>query len=139
LCKFDHFKTKREVSRDARETNNGKVKSTRICKEQQGGQAKTHDDRHSERSLSSKDSKIPKKFVKSLSSTKEHKSETLHSSKKIIHTFIERHEDSDISNSKISSNVSFWSLPNISSGVGNLSQAKVLEDNPRSLIISMNI
>jgi hypothetical protein len=78
------------------------------------------------------------KIVKSSSPTKEHKSETLQNSKKISHTVIEIHEDSDNSKSKTLFKMSFWDSPDLSPGVDDLLKAMVLKDNSKSLTISMS-
>ena len=139
--------TKREVSYDPREMDqgqrrkemdHGQRRSTRIYKQQQGGQAKKHEDRQIKSCISSKSSKMPK-IVKSSSSTEEHKLETLHSPSKSRHTGIKSHEDSDNNESKTSFKVSCWGSPDLSSGVENLFKAMDLNDSSKSLIISMNL
>jgi hypothetical protein len=57
------------------------------------------------------------KIVKSSSSIKKNKLETLQSSKRGGHNVIENHEDSDDSKSKTSSNVHFRGSPELPSGI----------------------
>jgi hypothetical protein len=64
--------------------------------------------------------------------------ETLQSSKKNNYTAIENHEDCDNSKSKTSSKVFFGSPDLLPSGFENLFKSMGLEDNSKSLIISMS-
>jgi hypothetical protein len=79
------------------------------------------------------------KIEKSASCTKEHKLDTLQSSKKISHHVTGSHEDSNSCKSKTSYKVYCWWPPDLSSGVDNLFEAMGLKDNSKLLIISMNL
>jgi hypothetical protein len=122
--------TEREVSHDPRELEQRQRRSSRLNRKYQGG--------HAKRSVSSKDSKMPK-IVKSSSSTEKPKLETLHSPNQGNPAVIKSHEDSDNSKSKSSSKVSFWGSPDLSPGIESLFNAMDLSDNAKSLIISMNL
>jgi hypothetical protein len=108
--------TKKDVYHDPKGTNNGQRQSTRINKKQQGSQAKGIKTVNQKKSVSFKGSKMPE-IVKLSSIIKDHKFKALHSSKKGFHTVIESHEDSDNSESKASSKVSFGGSPDLSSAL----------------------
>ena len=93
---------KREVSHDPREVKKKQRSSFRLNRKHQGSQTK--------RSVSSKDSNMPK-ILKSSPSTGNPKLETLHSPNKGNPTVIKSYEDSDNSKCKSSSKVSFWGSP----------------------------
>jgi hypothetical protein len=81
------------------------------------------------------------KIVKSSSSTKKAKLETLYSPNKGSPRVIKSHEDSENSynKSKSSSKKSFWGSPDLSPGIERLFNAMNLCDNSKSLIISINL
>jgi hypothetical protein len=79
------------------------------------------------------------KIVKSSSSTEKAKLETLYSPNKGSRNVIKSHEDSENSNSKSSSKMSFWGSPDLSPGIEKLFNAMNLSENSKSLIISINL
>jgi hypothetical protein len=79
------------------------------------------------------------KIFKSSSFTEKAKLETLYSPNKGSPKVIKIHEASENSNSKSSSEMSFWVSPDLSSGIEKLSNAMNLCDNSNSLIISINL
>ena len=122
--------TEREVSHDPREVDQKQRRSSRLNRRYQGT--------HAKRSVSSKDSKVPK-MLKSPPSNERPKLETLHSPSMKNPTVIKSHEDSDNSKSKSSSKVSFWSSPDLSIGIEAQLNAMNLSDKSKSLTISMNL
>ena len=120
---------KREVSHDPREVEKRQRRSSRLSRKHQGV--------HAKRSVSPKDSKMPK-ILMSSPSTEKPKVETLHSPSKENPTVIKSYEDSDKSMSKSSSKVSFWGFPDLSVGVEALFTAMDLSDSSKSLNISKN-
>ena len=74
---------KRGVTQNPEQDNQGPRKSARINKEQPGDQVRRPGGRQARRSISSKDTKMPK-IVKSVSPTEKQKLDILHSHKKMI-------------------------------------------------------
>jgi hypothetical protein len=130
--------TKRGVTQNPREADQGLRRSARISKKQPGGHARRPGSRQSKRSISSKDIKMPK-IIKSASSTEEQKLDILHNPNKDNPAVTKSHEDSHSNKSKPSPKASFWSSPDISSGIENLFEVMGLYDKSKSLIISMNL
>jgi hypothetical protein len=95
---------------------------------------------HSRKSSTSTESKMLK-IVKSSSSTKNPKLETLYSPNKGRPKVIKSHEDSENSKSKSksSSRIFFWGSPDLYPRIKKLFNAINLCDNSKSLIISINL
>jgi hypothetical protein len=122
--------TKREVSHDPRDIKPRQRSSSRSNKKHLGS--------HFRNSSTSTEDKIPK-IVKSSSSTEKAKLETLCCPNKGSPKVIKSHEDSENSNSKSSSKMSFWDPPDLSPGIKKLFNAMNLCDNSKSLIISIDL
>ena len=111
--------TKRGVTQNPREADQGLRRSARISKKQPGGHARRPGSRQSKRSISSKDIKMPK-IIKSASSAEELKLDVLHNPNKDNPTVTKSHEDGHSIKSNSSSKKSFWGSPDISSGNENV-------------------
>jgi hypothetical protein len=105
--------TKRGVSQNPREADQGLRRSARISKKQPGGHFRRSEGRQTKRSISSRDTKIPK-IIKSASSIEEQKLDILPNPKKDNPTVTKSHEDSHTNKSKSSSKASFLGSPDIS-------------------------
>ena len=102
---------KREVSHDPRDVEKRQRRSSILYRKHQGV--------HAKRSVSPKDSKMPK-ILQSSSSTGKLKRETLNSSNKGNPTAIKSYKDSENSKSKSSSKVSFGGSPDLSVGIASI-------------------
>jgi hypothetical protein len=124
--------TKREVSHYPREIEPRQRRSSRLKRK--------HPDSHSRISSTSTEAKMPK-IVKSYSSTKKAKSETLYIPNKDSLKVIKSHEDSENSynKSKSSSKISFWGSSGSYPGIEKLFNEMNLCGNSKSLIISINL
>jgi hypothetical protein len=91
--------TKRGVTQHPRDADQGLRRSTRKSKKQPGDHARKPQGRQTKRSVSSKDTKMPK-IIKSASSVEEQKLDILLNPKKVNTTVTESHEDSHSNNSK---------------------------------------
>jgi hypothetical protein len=78
-------------------------------------------------------------IVKSSSSTEKDKLEILYSPNKDSPKVIKSHEDSENSESKSSSKMSFWGSPDPYPGIEKIFNAMNLCENSKSLIISINL
>jgi hypothetical protein len=85
--------TKRGVTQNPRDSGQGPRRSARISKKQPGDHARKPQGRQTKRSVSSKDTKMPK-VIKSASSVEEQKLDILPNPKKVNTTVTESHEDS---------------------------------------------
>jgi hypothetical protein len=85
--------TKRGVTQNPKEADQGLRRSARISKRQSGGHARRPDGWQSKSPISSKGIKMPK-IVKSASSTEEQKLDILHNPNKDNPTVTKNHEDS---------------------------------------------
>jgi hypothetical protein len=112
--------TKREVTQNPRDSDQGLRRSARISKKQPGDHARKPQDRQTKRSVSSRDTKMPK-IIKSASSIEEQKLDILPNPKKVNPTVTESHVKIFIViTSKSSVKTSFWGSPDISSGIEKL-------------------
>jgi hypothetical protein len=84
--------TRRGVTQNPREADQGLRRSARISKKQPGGHARRPEGRQSKRCISSKDIKMPK-IIKSASSTEEQKWDILHNPNKDNPAVTKSHED----------------------------------------------
>jgi hypothetical protein len=130
--------TKRGVTQNPRNSDHGLRRSARIIKKQPGDHAKKPQGRQTKRSVSSKDTKMPK-IINSASSIEEQKLDILPNPKKDNPTVTKSHEDSHSNNSISSVQASFWGSPGLSSGIEKLSEVMGLYDKSKTLIISMNL
>ena len=130
--------TKRGVTQNPRDADQGLRRSTRISKKQPGDHARKPQGRQTKRSMSSKDTKMPK-IIKSASSIEEQKLDILPNPKKVNPTVTKSHDDSHSNNSKSSVKASFWGSPDISSGIEKLFEVMGLYNKSKTLIISMNL
>jgi hypothetical protein len=121
--------TKREVSHDPREIEPRQRRFSRLNRKHPGS--------HFRNSSTSTETKFPK-IVNSSSSTEKAKLESLYSPNKGSPKVIKIHEDSENSNSKSSSKMSFCVSPDLSLGI-EFFNAMNLCDNSKSLNISMNL
>jgi hypothetical protein len=104
------------MSSPTKSDDQGIRRSTRINKKQPGDHARKTEDRQTKRSISSKDTKMPK-IIKSTSSSEKQRLDILPNPKKPNPTVTKSHEDSHSNNSKASAKVSFWGSPDMSSGI----------------------
>jgi hypothetical protein len=102
--------TKREVSHDPREIEPKQRRSFRLNRQYLGSYSRKYT------SIEAKLSKI----VKTFSSIGKTKLETLYNPNKGSPKVVKRHEDSENSNSKSSSKMSFWASPDLSPGIEKL-------------------
>jgi hypothetical protein len=109
-----------------------------INKKQPGDHARKREDRQTKRSISSKDTKMPK-IIKSASYIEKQMLDILPNPKKVNPTVTKSHEDSHINNSKSSAKASFWGSPDMSSGIEMLFEVMGLYNKSKILIISMNL
>jgi hypothetical protein len=124
--------TKRGVTQNPKEADQG------LREKQPSGRFRKPEGHQTKRSISSKDTKMPK-IIKSASSTEKQKLDVLCYPKKDNPTVIKSHEDSHSSQSKLSYKISFWGFLDISSGIENLFEVRGLYSKSKSLIISMNL
>jgi hypothetical protein len=108
--------TKRGVTQYPRDSDQGLRKSARKSHKQPGDHARKPQGRQTKRSVSSRETKIPK-IIKSASSIEEQKLDILPNPKKVNPTVNKSYEDSHSTNSKLSAKASFWGSPDISPGV----------------------
>ena len=118
--------TKRGVTQNPKEAGQERRRSARISKKQPTDHARKPVGRQTKRSVSSKDTKMPK-IIKSSSSTEEQKLDILHSPKKDNPTVIKSHEDSLSIKSKLSSKSSIWGSLDTSSGIEHLFEVMGLD------------
>ena len=130
--------TKRGVTQNPRENDQGLRRSARINRKPPGGHVRKPEGIQKKRTISNKDTKMPK-IVKSASPTEKQKLDILRSHRNDDTTVIKSHEDSHGSKSKTSSKASFWGSPDISSGIEDLFEAMGLYNKSKSLIISLNL
>jgi hypothetical protein len=115
----NEFTYKKGSHPNPRDVDQGRRRSTRTNKKHPGDQARKTEDRQTKRSISSRDTKMPK-IIKSTSSIEKQKLDILPNPKKVNPMVTKSHEDSHSNNNKASAKASFWSSPDISSGIEKL-------------------
>jgi predicted acylesterase/phospholipase RssA len=101
--------TRKGVTQNPREVDQGPRRSTRIMKKKSGSHLRRTQERHTKRPVTSKDANMPK-IVMSQSSSQKQKLDILHSPKKNNPIVIKNHKDSHSIKSDSSSKKSFWDL-----------------------------
>jgi hypothetical protein len=129
--------TKREVTQNPRDSDQG-LRSARTNKKQSGDHTRKTEGHQTKRSISYKDTKMPK-VIKSASSIEKQRLDILPNPKKANPKVTKSHQDSHSNNSKASAKASFWGSPDISSGIEKLFEVMGLYNKSKTLIISMNL
>jgi hypothetical protein len=130
--------TKRGVTQNPRDADQGLRRSTRTIKKQPGDHARKTESNQTKRSNSSRDTKMPK-IIKSASFIEKQRLDILPNPKKASPTVTKSHEDSHSNKSKASAKASFWGSPDISSGIEKLFEVMGLYNKSKTLIIFMHI
>jgi hypothetical protein len=130
--------TKRGVTQNPKDFDQGLRRSTRINKKQSGDHNRKTEDRQTKRSISYKDTKMPK-IIKSTSSIEKQKLEILTNPKKDNPTVTKSHEDSHSNISKSSAKASFWGSPGMLSVIENRFEVMGLYNKSKILIINMHL
>jgi hypothetical protein len=101
--------TKRGVTQNQKDLDQGLRRSTRINKKQPDDHARKTEDRQTKRPISSRNTKMPK-IIKSTSSIEKQRLDILPNPKKDNPTVTKSHQDSHSNNSKLSAKASFGAL-----------------------------
>jgi hypothetical protein len=137
--------TKRGVTQNPTDADQGMRRSTRTNKKQPGDYTRKTEGHQTRRSISSKDTKMPK-IIKSASSIEKQKLDVLPNPKRANPTATKSHEDSHSNNSKASTKSSIWGSPDMSSGIEKLfevmglyNKSKIRLTKSKTSIISMHL